>query len=162
LLSGGFYDMSAKNIRDLLVGPPHPSESVTIHTVAKETVKERTVVPDETSKFTARLPGDENDHPLAEVGKNPFPGVSVLALSRMLRDGTMPPDKERQARAYLSQHQRLTGEVMYDRRNHEPDHPTEQQYADGDTRSPAQSGGLRRADPFDSGRNFQLGGRRVR
>lgn len=113
---------------------------------------------DLSSNFVAKMPGDEGTHPLAETGRNPFPGWSVLAISRALRDGRIAdPTLERKARAYLSQYQRLTGEVIYDPRKHVPEHPTEQQYADESTVSP-----LRCADPFNSSRNVRFGGPKVR
>jgi hypothetical protein len=98
--------------------------------------------------FVAKIPGDAGTHPLEEAGRNPFPGRSVLDLSRALREGKITdPSLRRKAHAYVDQYQKLTGETVYSTRNHEPDHPTEQQYADENTISPPQGGSLRRADP---------------
>jgi len=137
----------AQNIRDLLQGPPHPSEATTLRTLASETVTERTILPDENPSFTARLPGDAGSHPLANTGQNPFPGVGIQEVARRVREGAIQdPTVERQARAYIDQFQRLDGQSIYDGRNHEFEEPEIEH-----TYSPAAGagiGGLRRADRF--------------
>ena len=139
-----------KNIRDLLVGPPHPIEANTLQMVAHETVEERTAVPDPTAGFTARLPGlVQEEHPL-DTGINPFEGENVLFVARALREGQIPPHLERQARSFIDRFQKMTGEVVYDPRMHIPSCPVEQQYSDENTISPAN--GLRRADPYPYGK----------
>lgn len=115
----------AQNIRDLLRGPPHPSEATTLQTLAREkTVAERTVVPDGTASFTARMPGDAGGHPLGNTGANPFPGVGPQEVARRVREGAIrDPAVERQARAYVDQFQKLTGQAIYSGRNHEFEEP---------------------------------------
>lgn len=110
----------ANNIRDMLEGPPHPSESETLRTIVQRRVAERTVIPDELPGYAAHLPGDANDHPRAsDTVSNPIPGVTALGLSRMLRAGEIPMNLERQVRAYIAQYERFTGEVLYSSRNQE-------------------------------------------
>lgn len=137
-----------KTLRDLLAGPPHPIEVNTLQMVAYET-RDFTPVYDRTAGFTARLPGDADDHPLSgTTPTNPFPGQSVLALSRALREGSIrDPAVERKVRAYIDQYQKLTGEVIYRGGNHTPVCPTGQQYANADTVSYG-ANNLRRADPY--------------
>lgn len=109
-----------KNIRDLLQGPAHPSEAETLRTVVQRRVAERTVVPDELPGYTARLPGDANDHPrTSDTVSNPIPGTTAIGLSRMLRAGEVPVHLERQVRAYIAQYERFAGEVLYSQRNHQ-------------------------------------------
>lgn len=110
--------MAAKSIRDMLVGPPHPSESITLQTLAA-TVQEHEAYPEENPGFHAKMPGDSSPHLLGTAIQNPLPGESVLALSRRLRDGTLPPQLERQAQAYIHQYQKWSGDAVYDARNHE-------------------------------------------
>jgi hypothetical protein len=50
--------------------------------------------------------------------ENPIPELGPLALSRALREGEIPPEQERQVRAYLTQYERYTGESLYSSRNH--------------------------------------------
>lgn len=146
--------MTVKNIRDMLVGPPHPSEATTLRTVAAESPPEREVRADPTDAFTARLPGDAEDHPLQDTGKNPFPGMSVLAISRAIREGKITdPVLRRKADAYIDQYQRLTRQAVYSTQNHEEGEP----YV-----SSSPSNNVRPADSFDSGRNFKWGGHRSR
>lgn len=134
-----------QNIRDLLVGPAHPLEANTLQMVAYED-PEHSVEPDPLFGFTARLPGDEvADHPLRGE-PNPLEGENVLFLARALNEGTLDPAHEKFARILIDRYQKMTGETVYASRNHIPDHPVEQQYADEDTISPAN--GLRRADPY--------------
>lgn len=135
--------LKINNIRDLLAGPPHPSESLTMYDVLADQVDERSLVPDPLAEFTARLPGDVNDHPLAGTAQNPRPGTSVLELSRLVRDGSLTEHEERAARIYIDQYQKWTGERVYNPRNHEPISPVEQQYADENTPGP-----IHRADGF--------------
>lgn len=127
------------DIRDLLEGPPHPSEGLTLRGVAAESVTEHTVYPPENPEWVAKLPGDEGQHPLAATGSNPFPGKSVQEVSRLIRSGTLSRDEERKARAYIDTYQKWTGEAVYNPSMHEPDFPTEQQYYvrdDWQTRAP--------------------------
>jgi len=161
--------MSVKTLRDLLVGPPHPSETATLRGVARDTAQEAQVGPsaeqhDPGNTFVAKMPGDDGTtHPFWETCRNPFPGQGVQEISRALREGRITdPALQRRAHAYLDQYQKLTGEMVYSTRNHVPDHPTEQQYADENTVSPPEANNLRRANPFNNGRNFRWGGARVR
>lgn len=138
--------MPVKNIRDLLAGPPHPSEATTLRTLASETVTERTVIPSENAEFTARMPGD-GEHPLARLSANPFPGVGVQEVARRVREGEIrDPAIERQARAFVDQFQRLEGQAVYNGRNHEfvePEIEPTHSVALGSS-----IGGLQRADRF--------------
>ena len=133
--------MTVKNIRDLLQGPAHPSEANSLRSIAREAVTERTVIPAENPSFTARMPGDSEDHPLTATSRNPFPGVGVQEVARRIRDGQIQdPTLERQARAYVDQFQKLEGQALYNSRNHEFE-PTHSVFGAG-------IGGLRRADRF--------------
>lgn len=145
--------MSVKNIRDMLCGPPHPSEAVTLQTLAAESPAERAIIPQGPSGFTARLPGDpEEDHPLGARVTNPLPGTSVLELARKLREGTLDLTTEKAARNYLDMFRKMTGEVVYDPRNHPfPEPPIEMTHHK--VFGPG-LGKLRRADRFP---NYESG-----
>jgi len=110
--------------------------------------------------FFARMPGDSLEDHLksAEVIQKPIPEMSVVDMSRGLREGVFSKDLdlERKVRAYIEQWQRFNGAVLYDPSCHINICPVEQQFADRDTISPHQSGSLRSADSFDLG-NFQWG-----
>lgn len=57
------------------------------------------------------MPGDTNDHPLHEDHEsNPFRGRNPQAVYRLIVEGNLPPEQERQARAAIDSYQRLTGE----------------------------------------------------
>ena len=85
----------------------------------KNPVTESSVTPDPHEAVTARLPGDEREHPLGEQVSNPMPEIGgPLSLSRALRAGHIPFDKEKAVRRYIDQYQKMTGEVLYDPRNH--------------------------------------------
>lgn len=60
-----------------------------------------------------------------------------LELSRQLREGKIPHDREREVRAYLQQYERFAGETLYDPRNHVLSVPEDEIPGDG---------GLHRAD----------------
>ncbi len=79
-------------------------------------------------------------------GTNPFPGVGIQEVARRVRAGSLEPDLERRARAYIDQYQKLTGETVYSSRNHEFIEPEVEP-------EPSQTlgwtvGGLVRADRF--------------
>ena len=101
-----------KTLRDALPGEPHPKEAEqTIRRVVdrwrQQTAKERIVVPGPMSEWVARMPGDKATHPLQGNAQNPYPGLSVLELSRMYHAGKIPLPLERQALAYIDQFNRL-------------------------------------------------------
>jgi hypothetical protein len=110
--------MPIRNIRDLIEDLPVSSEpEPTLTSVARSSVTERTLLPDEHPGISARMPGDD-PHPLGAGIENPIPSLSVLELSRALREGAIPFETERKVRAYLSQYQRQSGESVYDPRFH--------------------------------------------
>jgi hypothetical protein len=112
----------AKNLRDLFAGAPE--RELSLRDLANEQVTERTVYEPELPDFTARMPGDNPNHPLVVAQlSNPFYGKSPLAVSRELREGRIPPQQERQARAWIDQYQKLSGETVYNGRNHEFEEP---------------------------------------
>jgi len=132
--------MSFKSIRDLFTKASIPPQ--TIREIANSSDSERVDTAQENLGFTARLPGDQvEDHPLiqSQLG-NPFYGINPLKVSRLLREGKLSVDLERQARVWLDQYQRLSGDVVYDRRNHEFEEPE----INGD----GGQCGIRRADPW--------------
>ena len=106
-------------LRDLLFGTPSVNPS--IREVASH-AELGAVFEAENPTFSARLPGDALEtHPLVQSQlHNPFYGVSPLRVSRLLRAGKLDPEQEKQARGWLDQYQKLTGESVYDARNHEP------------------------------------------
>ena len=90
--------------------------------------------------MTARMPGDPDDHPLLESQRsNPFYGISPQKVSKLLQEGMIVPEQERQARAWIDQYQKLTGETLYNSRNHNFEEPE----VTGENTC-----GLRRADPW--------------
>lgn len=112
----------AKNLRDLFAGAPE--RELTLQDLAHEQVTERTVYEPELPDFIARMPGDDPNHPLVEAQlSNPFYGKNPLTVSREIREGKLHPQQERQARAWIDQYERLTGEKLYDGRNHEFEEP---------------------------------------
>lgn len=132
--------MAGKSIRDLFSGPSTPNP--TLRDLASERVAERTVVPSENQTFTARIPGDSvEDHPLvqSQLG-NPFYGLSPLKVSRLLRAGKLTAQQERQARSWIDQYQKLSGETVFNGRNHDFEEP--EVVGDGG------QCGIRRADPY--------------
>ncbi len=146
--------MAVKNIRDLLAGPPHPDEANNLQALAKP--HEYESFPAVNAEWKARMPGDDLESaPLYQNSVNPFPGLGVQAMSRLLREGKLPPEKERSVRAYLDQYRKLTGEVLYDPRMHNNIAPVEQEHWE-------EGRGMPRADNFNSGRNYSWGGHRVR
>lgn len=146
--------MAVKNIRDLLVGDPHPDEANTLQKLAAPQEYEQ--YPVTNPERIARMPGDDIEKaPYYKECLNPLPGLSVQAMSKLLREGRLPPEKERAVRTYLGHYQKLSGEVMYDHRNHNNIAPTEQEHWEEGKKMP-------RADNFDSGRNYSWGGHRVR
>lgn len=111
--------MTNRSLRDLIQDLPRQEESEpTLRTIAQSVVTERTQVPDDFPGFSARLPGDDEPHPFGGGIENPMPGMSVLAMSRALREGAIPFEQERQVRAYIAQYQERTGEIVYNPRNH--------------------------------------------
>lgn len=108
-----------ESLRDLLPGDPHPAERE--HTAQRvverwrqNLVTERTVVPDPLSTWTAKMPGDDVEgHPLHGRATNPFPGINVLELARMLQAGQVPMHLERQVIAYIDQYERLDGQSVF-------------------------------------------------
>ena len=112
----------------------------TLHDLANDHIMEREMLPPENPLMTARLPGDPDDHPMIEAQKNnPFYGVNPLRVSRLLRAGKFNPDQEHQARAWINQYEKVTGETLYNGRNHDFVEPE----VTGDN-----SCGIRRADPW--------------
>jgi hypothetical protein len=112
--------MANRSLRDLIQDLPRREEpEPTLRSIAQRVVTERTQVPDDFPGFSARMPGDEDPHPFGGGVENPMPSLSVLDMSRALREGAIPFEKEREVRAYLDQFQRRTGEVLYDPRNHQ-------------------------------------------
>ena len=77
-------------------------------------VPERQVKPTENPAMTARLPGDSvEDHPLmASQVSNPFYGTSPLKVLLLLKAGKFTPTQERQARSYLDQYSKLSGDKL--------------------------------------------------
>lgn len=129
-----------KSIRDLFAGGQDSNPTLRDHASDHVTEQERYVLPPENPLMTARMPGDPDDHPLTEDQRgNPFYGINPLRVSRLLHAGKLNPTQERQARAWISQYEKLTGETLHNGRNHdfvEPEIP-------GDNKC-----GLRRADPW--------------
>jgi hypothetical protein len=125
--------MTAKNIRDMLAGPAHPSESVTLQTLAAERIEEGGgPEPDLMASFFARMPGDPATHPKGlTMPENPRPDLGIMALSRALHAGLLTdPIEEKQARAYIKLFEDMSGDKLYEGRNHEPACQVEQEYTD--------------------------------
>lgn len=129
-----------KSIRDLFAGGLDSNPTLQDHVRDRVTEQEWYTLPPENPLMTARMPGDHDDHPLAEAQRgNPFYGINPLRVSRLLHAGKIPPGQERQARAWISQYERLTGETLHNGSNHNFEEPE----VTGDNKC-----GLRRADPW--------------
>lgn len=123
-------------MRDLFSGGVDTNP--TIQDVAASQFVEPDMLPPENPLFTARLPGDADDHPLLEPQKNnPFYGISPLEVSRLLRAGKIPPELHRQANSWIDQYQKLEGQAVYNSRN--------QEFVEPELTG---CSGLRRADPW--------------
>ena len=121
----------AKTLRDLVEGyNPEPTPTLRDHAAGYHTYYD----PQGKSTY-AHMPGDNVESwdefeldlavsPATQqrvVGgaiKNPIPELGPLGLSRALREGTIPPQHERQVRAYLAQYERYTGDTLYNPRHH--------------------------------------------
>ena len=111
-------------LRDL-VENWNPSEAPTLREVATTPVEH--AVYEDNPGWSARMPGDES-HPVGAGVSNPMPELGgPLALSRALRAGEIPFEKERQVRVYLDQFQKQSGQTLYDPRNHRAIDPEPQQ-----------------------------------
>jgi hypothetical protein len=99
------------SIRDLLAGPPHPSEDLTLQDLANER-PDGCVYPDPLAGFAARLPGDVEEHPIASVSANPFPDETAFELNRKLHAGKIPAGREGAVRAYLKDYERFLGQPL--------------------------------------------------
>lgn len=114
----------AKSIRDLVENlPSYLNASEDLRSLASSEVTERTLIPPEAAEWVAMIPGDDIDqHPLAHIGRNPFPGVGVQEVFRQIQNGTLDPEVEKKARAYVSQYNALAkfhNEAgVYDSQNH--------------------------------------------
>ena len=129
-----------KSIRDLFSGGQDTNPTLRDHANDRVSEDERYVLPPEAPLFTARMPGDPDDHPLLEPQRNnPFYGISPQKVSKLLQEGMIAPEQERQARAWVDQYQKLTGETLYNGRNHNFEEPE----VTGENKC-----GLRRADPW--------------
>ena len=129
-----------KSIRDLFSGGHDTNPTLRDHANDRVSEDERYVLPPEAPLFTARMPGDPDDHPLLESQRNnPFYGISPQKVSKLLQEGMIAPEQERQARAWVDQYQKLTGETLYNGRNHNFEEPE----VTGENKC-----GLRRADPW--------------
>lgn len=119
----------AKSIRDLVENlPPYLNTSEGLRSVASSEVTERTLVPPEAAEWVAMIPGDDLDqHPLAHIGRNPFPGVGVQEVYHRIQNGSLEPEVEKKARAYVSQYNALAkfhGEAgLFNPRNHHFEEP---------------------------------------
>ena len=131
---------AVKSIRDLFSGGQDTNPTLRDHANDRVTEEERYVLPPQNPLFTARMPGDPDDHPLLESQRNnPFYGISPQKVSALLQAGRINPDQEHQARAWVDQYQKLTGETLYNGRNHNFEEPE----VTGDNKC-----GLRRADSW--------------
>ena len=135
-----------KSIREMFSGGQ--DSNPTIQDLAKDHITEGEVLPPENPMFTARMPGDDlASHPLVQSQlNNPFYGINPQRVSTLLRAGKLTPAQERQARGWIDQYQKLTGETLYNGRNHDFEEPE----VTGDNCC-----GLRRADPYQT--NNKLG-----
>lgn len=140
--------MAAKNIRDVLRGPPHPSESLTLRHLAAPIEGEPETVPVENPLHVAGLPGDDiSKHPLSATARNPFPGVGGQEISRRLREGEIKDSSlASQARAYLSLLERMGELKFYQADLHVPYEPELE--AGHHPLFGASLGGLRRGDRY--------------
>jgi len=129
-----------KSIRDLFSGGQDNNPTLRDHASDRVTEQDRYVLPPQAPLFTARMPGDPDNHPLLDSQRsNPFYGISPQQVSTLLNAGMIQPEQERQARAWIDQYQKLTGEKLYDGRNHNFEEPE----VTGENKC-----GLRRADPY--------------
>ena len=94
----------ANSLRDLIQGlPPSLNDKTTIRDVAGPEEPAIYEDPDD-PKHTryARVPGDAEDHPdLDLLPKSPMPSMSPIEMFKALREGRIPPAKQRAVRAYL-------------------------------------------------------------
>lgn len=105
------------DIRDLVQGW-NPEPAPTLREVATTPVTESTVY-EELPGWSAHMPGDPEDHPRGGAVPNPMPELGgPLTLSRALREGEIPFEKERQVRAYLAQFEKHMGQSLYNPSNH--------------------------------------------
>lgn len=65
------------------------------------------LVPELHPEWTARLPGDDPQHPLTAKAANPYPGVGPQALMRALRNDTLPQNMRQAVFVYLDQFKKL-------------------------------------------------------
>jgi hypothetical protein len=129
-----------KNIRDLFVGGHDRNPTLQDHAMDQVTEQDRYVLPPENPLMTARMPGDPDNHPLTEAQRaNPFYGINPLRVSRLLQAGKINPGQARQARAWIDQYQKMTGETVHNGRNHDFVEPEVTGY---------NQCGVRRADPW--------------
>jgi hypothetical protein len=129
-----------KSIRDLLSGGHDNNPTLRDHANDRVTEQEGYPLPPENPLMTARMPGDPDDHPLFEPqSNNPFYGISPQKVAALLNAGMISPKQERQARAWIDQYQKLTGETVYNGNNHNFKEPEVTGY---------NSCGIRRADPW--------------
>ena len=129
-----------RNIRELFAGGQDNNPTLRDHAHDRVTEQERYALPPENPLMTARMPGDPEDHPLIEAQRdNPFYGINPQRVSALLHAGKLPPGQERQARAWIDQYQKLTGETLHNGRNHNFEEPEVTGY---------NQCGVRRADPW--------------
>lgn len=114
--------MALKSIRDMFQGAPSQPD-LSLRAVATTNITERTLVPPEAPGFTARLPGDAEDHPIGHRVSNPLPGISILELARMDREGKLDRETSRKAQAYFDLYRKMEGQAVYSARNHEFEEP---------------------------------------
>lgn len=100
-----------------LVQDWNPSVNATLREVASTSATE--AMYEENQGWSARMPGDE-EHPLGSEVQNPMPEIGgPLALSRALRAGEIPFEKERLVRVYLDQFEKQSGQSLYNPRHHQ-------------------------------------------
>jgi hypothetical protein len=113
-----------KSIRDLFAGGQDSNPTLRDHASDHVTEQERYVLPPENPLMTARMPGDLDNHLLLDGQRNnPFYGINPQRVSTLLHAGKLNSSQERQARAWIDQYQKLTGETLHNGRNHDFEDP---------------------------------------
>lgn len=129
-----------RNIRDLFVGGRDTNPTLRDHANDRVLEDERFALPPENPEWTARMPGDPENHPFQVAQENnPFCGMNPQRVSKVLQSGKLSPELEKKARAWIDQYQKLTGETVHNGRNHDFVEPEI---------TGSNSCGLQRADPW--------------
>lgn len=99
-----------KEIRDLAIDDRAKDPRETVSSVVarwRAGADFPALVPELLPEWTARLPGDDPNHPLTNKAANPYPGIGPQALMRALRNDTLPQNMRQAVFLYLDQWKKL-------------------------------------------------------